>query len=48
MDRDIQYENSNIGFDEQYPEEDGGGIKCKNYKFGFIRRRRKLAMLKMW
>ena len=32
MDRDIQYENSNIGFDEQYPEEDGGGIKCKNYE----------------
>ena len=32
MDRDIQYENSNIGFDEQYTEEDGGGIKCKNYE----------------
>ena len=31
MERDIQYENSNIGFDEQYPEEEGGGIKCKNY-----------------
>ena len=33
MERDIQYENSNIGFDEQYPEEEGGGIKCKNYIF---------------
>ena len=32
MDRDIQYENSNIGFNEQYTEEDGGGIKCKNYE----------------
>ena len=29
---DIQYENSNIGFDFQYPEEEGGGIKCKNYE----------------
>jgi hypothetical protein len=26
--RDLQYEQSNIGYDYQYPE---GGIKCKNY-----------------
>ena len=32
MKRDIQYENSNIGFDWQSPEERGGGIKCKNYE----------------
>jgi hypothetical protein len=32
MERDIQYENRNIGFDEQYPEEKGGGIKCKNHE----------------
>lgn len=32
MDRDIKYEKNNIAFDEQYPEEFGGGIKCKNYK----------------
>jgi hypothetical protein len=29
MDRDLEYENNNIGFDYQNPE---GGIKCKNYK----------------
>lgn len=28
MDRDIDYEKNNIGYDEQYPD---GGIKCKNY-----------------
>ena len=27
--RDLQYEQSNIGYDCQYPE---GGIKCKNYE----------------
>lgn len=31
MVRDFDYENSNIGYDYQYTEEDGGGIKCKNY-----------------
>ena len=31
MNRDFNYENSNIGYDYQYTEEDGGGIKCKNY-----------------
>ena len=28
----LEYENNNIGFDWQYPQEDGGGIKCKNYE----------------
>lgn len=32
MERDLDYENNNIGFDHQYPEEGGGGIKCKNYE----------------
>lgn len=32
MERDIEYENNNIGYDYQYPKEDGGGIKCKNYE----------------
>ena len=32
MERDLEYENNNIYFDYQYPEEDGGGIKCKNYE----------------
>ena len=31
MERDIEYENSNIGYDYQYTKEEGGGIKCKNY-----------------
>jgi hypothetical protein len=31
MSRDYEYENNNIGYDEQYTEEDGGGIKCNNY-----------------
>ena len=31
MNRDFDYENNNIGYDLQYTEEDGGGIKCKNY-----------------
>jgi hypothetical protein len=31
MERDFNYENNNIGYDYQYPEKDGGGIKCKNY-----------------
>jgi hypothetical protein len=30
--RDLEYENKNIGYDWQYTEEDGGGIKCKNYE----------------
>lgn len=32
MERDIEYEKNNIGYDEQFPKEEGGGIKCKNYK----------------
>lgn len=32
MNRDLNYEKNNIGFDEQYTEEDGGGIKCKNFE----------------
>jgi hypothetical protein len=31
MERDLNYENSNIGYDYQYTEEHGGGIKCKNH-----------------
>lgn len=31
MERDFDYENNNIGYDSQCTEEDGGGIKCKNY-----------------
>jgi len=27
--RDLAYEETHIGYDEQYPE---GGIKCKNYE----------------
>ena len=30
MNRDLNYENNNITYDEQYSEEDGR-IKCKNY-----------------
>jgi len=32
MNRDFDYEKNNIGYDYQYTEEDGGGIKCKNYE----------------
>jgi hypothetical protein len=32
MQRDVEYENKNTGYDDQYPEEKGGGIKCWNYK----------------
>ena len=32
MEKDLEYENNNIGYDHQYTEEDGGGIKCKNYE----------------
>jgi len=32
MSIDIDYENNNIGYDELYPIENGGGIKCKNYE----------------
>jgi hypothetical protein len=32
MNRDFEYEKKNIAFDEQYIEEEGGGIKCKNYE----------------
>ena len=32
MERDLEYENNNIAYDWQYTEEDGGGIKCKNYE----------------
>jgi hypothetical protein len=31
MERDMDYEKNNIGYDWQYPEE-GGWIKCKNYE----------------
>jgi hypothetical protein len=31
MPRDLEYENNNTGYDYQYPENEGGGIKCKNY-----------------
>jgi hypothetical protein len=31
MERDLEYENNNIGYNHQYTEEDGG-IKCKNYE----------------
>lgn len=30
--RDLEYEKNNIGYDEQYPEENRDGIKCKNYE----------------
>lgn len=30
--RDLEYEQNYIGYDEQYPLENGGGIKCKNYE----------------
>ena len=30
--RDFEYEKNNIGYDWQYPQETGGGIKCKNYE----------------
>lgn len=32
MNRDLIYEENNIGFDYQYTKEEGGGIKCKNYE----------------
>jgi hypothetical protein len=32
MTRDLDYENNNIAYDFQYPKEEGGGIKCKNYE----------------
>jgi len=32
MERDLEYEKNNIGYDHQYTEEDGGGIKCNNYE----------------
>lgn len=32
MNRDLNYEKNNIGFDYKYTEEDGCGIKCKNYE----------------
>jgi hypothetical protein len=31
MEKDLDYENNNIGYDSQYTKENGGGIKCKNY-----------------
>jgi hypothetical protein len=30
--RDLEYEKNNAGYDDQYPKESGGGIKCKNYE----------------
>ena len=35
--RDMGYENNNIAYNWQYTEEDGGGIKCKNYDGIFLR-----------
>jgi hypothetical protein len=32
MERNLEYENNNIGFDFQYPDVAGGGIKCNNYE----------------
>lgn len=32
MQRDIEYEKNNIGYDWQYTIDDGDGIKCKNYE----------------
>ena len=32
MPRDLEYERSNIAYSEQWTEERGGGIKCKNYE----------------
>ena len=32
MSKDLEYEKNNIGYDQQYPNESGGGIKCKNYE----------------
>jgi len=31
MERNLEYEENNIAYDCQYREEDGGGIKCKNF-----------------
>ena len=31
MNRNFDYENNNIAYDDQYTKADGGGIKCKNY-----------------
>ncbi len=30
--RDFEYESNNIGYNYQYTEEYGGGIKCKNFE----------------
>ena len=30
--KDCEYEANNVSYDEQYSEETGGGIKCKNYE----------------
>ena len=33
MEKDAEYESNNIAFDNyQHTEEDGGGIKCKNFE----------------
>lgn len=32
MTRDLDYEKNNVGYDIQFPKEEGGGIKCKNYE----------------
>jgi hypothetical protein len=32
MQRDLEYEKNNIGYDWQYTIKHGGGIKCKNFK----------------
>jgi hypothetical protein len=29
---DLEYENNNIIYNDDFTKEDGGGIKCKNYK----------------
>jgi hypothetical protein len=31
MQKDVEYEKNNIGYDYQNTKENGGGIKCKNY-----------------
>lgn len=33
MNRDIDYENRNVGFNDEYPKTIGGGIKCRNFIF---------------
>jgi hypothetical protein len=32
MEKDLEYERNNVGYDEHCTLENGGGIKCKNYE----------------